>query len=93
MAPVTTPTRLDMWRCGMTSNVITSGKAYLSIYEAATIVQLSVVTLRRAIKARRLAVCKPNGKFGKILIRPQDLTQYVEGNRHMAISEYGGHVR
>jgi excisionase family DNA binding protein len=71
----------------MISNIESTGKAYLSIYEAAAIARLSAVTLRRAIKSKRLAVCKPNGKFGKILIRPADLVQYVEGSRRIAVGE------
>lgn len=71
----------------MSTNTESTGKAYLSLNEAAAIVQLSTVTLRRAIKAKRLAVCKPNGKFGKSLIRRLDLIQYVEGARRAAVGE------
>jgi Helix-turn-helix domain len=71
----------------MTNNVLNSPKAYLSIYEAASIARLSTVTLRRAIAGRRLAACKPNGKYGKVLIRPVDLTNYIEGTRRITIGE------
>jgi excisionase family DNA binding protein len=87
------PMQLDTRWYAMTSNVITSGKAYFTIYEAAAIARCSVVTLRRAIRAGRLAVCRPNGKHGKILIRPQDLERYIEGNRRIAIGECGGRAR
>jgi len=63
------------------------GKAYLTLEEAAKIARLSKVTLRRAVSTRRLSACKPNGKFGKTLIRPNDLFSYLEGNRLRAIGE------
>jgi excisionase family DNA binding protein len=66
----------------------TTAKAYLTLDEAAQVARSSKVTLRRAIAARRLSVLKPNGKFGKTLIRPGDLSHYLEGTRRIAVGEH-----
>jgi hypothetical protein len=73
----------------MSSNSVpnSNGKAFLTLDEAATIARSSKVTLRRAIVAKRLSACKPNGKFGKTLVRVQDLTYYLQGTRILAIGE------
>ena len=71
----------------MTSSLQQTGLQFLTLDQAAKFVPFSKVTLRRAIRARRLAACKPNGKFGKILIRPVDLMQYVESSRRSAVTD------
>jgi excisionase family DNA binding protein len=65
----------------------TDGKAFLTLDEAAAIARFSKVTLRRAIAAKRLSACKPNGKFGKTLVRIQDLSRYLQGSRLLAVGE------
>lgn len=62
-------------------------KEFLTLAEAAEISRRSIVTLRRAITARRLAALKPGGKYGKTFVRPVDLTRYMESNRIVAIGE------
>ena len=69
------------------STTLTTLKAYITLAEAAQISQLSTATLRRAIVAKRLSACKPNGRYGRTLIRPGDLTKYIEGNRLRALGE------
>jgi excisionase family DNA binding protein len=71
----------------MSTTLQTIGKPFLTLDEAAGIARSSKVTLRRAIVARRLSACKPNGKFGKTLIRAQDLARYLEGSRLLAVGE------
>lgn len=71
----------------MSTTYQTIGKAFLTLDEAAAIARSSKVTLRRAISARRLSACKPNGKFGKTLIRGECLTRYLEGSRVLAVGE------
>lgn len=68
----------------MSSNL---GKAFLTIPEAADIARCHPATIRRAITARRLAVCKPNGKHGKSLIRTVDLEAWLERSRISAVGE------
>lgn len=71
----------------MITTLETTGKAYLTLNEAAEIARSSKPTLRRAIAAKRLSVIKPNGRFGKTLIRPSDLSRYLDGSRRLAVSE------
>lgn len=71
----------------MSTSLDSHGKAFLTLDEAAVIARFSKVTLRRAIGAKRLSACKPNGKFGKTLIRAQDLSRYLEGSRVLAVGE------
>lgn len=70
---------------GTTTNSF--GKAFLTLGEAAEIARCAKVTLRRAIAVKRLSACKPNGEYGRTLIRAQDLTRYLEGSRLVAIGE------
>lgn len=63
------------------------GKAYLTVNEAADIARCHPATIRRAIAARRLAVCKPNGKYGRSLIKTADLMAWLERSRIAAVGE------
>ena len=68
---------LDKDRLGVSTTIESTGKAYLTLEEAAQIARSSIGTLRRAIASKRLAACKPNGKYGRTLVRRQDLTRYA----------------
>lgn len=61
-------------------------KGYLTLAEAIKVSKRSASTLRRAIASKRLSVCRPSGPHGMIFVRSQDLTQYMEGNRRVAIN-------
>jgi excisionase family DNA binding protein len=63
------------------------GKAYVTIDEAADFARCHPATIRRAIARRALAVCKPNGKHGRSLIRTIDLMAWLERSRIAAIGE------
>jgi hypothetical protein len=63
------------------------GKAVLTIPEVADFCRCSEATVRRAIAARRLAVCKPNGKHGRSLVRTIDMMSWLERSRIAAIGE------
>src|SRR5438552_2320344 len=63
------------------------GKAYVTINEAADFARCHPATIRRAISRRALAVCKPNGKHGRTLIRVTDLMAWLERSRIAAIGE------
>ena len=64
-----------------------TGKAYVTINEAANFARCHPATIRRAISRRALAVCKPNGKHGRSLIRTVDLMAWLERSRIGAIGE------
>ena len=64
-----------------------TGKAALTVKEAATLCRYSVATIRRAIAARRLAASKPNGRMGRTLIRPADLDAYIRRGMQIAIGD------
>lgn len=64
-----------------------SGKAYLTVNDAASVVRCSPDTIRRAIYSRRLACVKPSGRHGRTLIRTQDLDAWLERSRIAAIGE------
>ena len=64
-----------------------TGKVYLTLEEAADIVRCHPVTIRRAVTRRALAVCKPNGKKGRSLIRTVDLETWLDRSRVAAIGE------
>ncbi len=63
------------------------GRAYLTVNDAAAIIQASPDTIRRAIYSRRLASVKPNGRHGRTLIRASDLDAWLERSRISAIGE------
>jgi hypothetical protein len=63
------------------------GKAYVTINEAADFARCHPATIRRAIAARRLAVCKPNGKHGRSLIKTADLWSWLDRSRISAVGE------
>lgn len=71
----------------MSTSLESNGKAFLTLDECVEIARFSKVTLRRAISAKRLSACKPNGKFGKTLVRNEDLSRYLQGSRIRAIGE------
>jgi excisionase family DNA binding protein len=64
-----------------------NGRAFLTVDEAADIARCHPATIRRAISARRLAVCKPNGKHGRSLIRTVDLMSWLDRSRIAAVGE------
>lgn len=57
------------------SGVPATQPKYVTLKEATAMVSLSAGTLKRAIKVGRLRAFKPGGK---LLIRPEDLRQWVE---------------
>lgn len=65
----------------------TIGKALLTIEEAAELLHVSMTTMRRYIDQKRIAICKPGGKRGKIYIRPTDLEAFILRSRRSAIGE------
>jgi excisionase family DNA binding protein len=69
------------------SNFNTTGKALLTVQEAAELLHTSTSSLRRYIGKKLIAVCKPGGKMGKVFIRPADLDAFVLRTRRSAIGE------
>jgi Helix-turn-helix domain len=63
------------------------GKAYVTIDESADFARCHPATIRRAISRRALAVCKPNGKHGRSLIRTVDLMNWLDRSRIAAVGE------
>lgn len=70
-----------------TTTLFTTGKALLTIEEAAELLHTSISTLRRYIDQKRIAICKPGGKRGKVFIRPLDLEAFISRTRRAAIGE------
>jgi excisionase family DNA binding protein len=62
-------------------------KTYLTIEEAAEVMRCSTITLRRAIKAKRLTCVKPNGKMSRTIIQLSDLEAYIRRGTHYAVGE------
>jgi len=65
----------------------TTGKALLTIHEAAELLSTSPSSLRRYIDRKLIAICKPGGRRGKIFIRPSDLDAFLDRTRRAAIGE------
>lgn len=57
------------------SSVPVAQPKYVTVKEATAMVGLSAGTLKRAIKAGKLRAFKPGGK---LLVRPEDLQEWVE---------------
>jgi excisionase family DNA binding protein len=70
-----------------TQTLNATGKALLTVQEAADMIHLSVSTLRRYIDRKMVATCKPGGKMGKVFIRPADLDAFLNRTRRAAIGE------
>lgn len=70
-----------------TTTFDTTGKALLTISEAAKLLHTSPSSLRRYIGKKLVAVCKPGGKRGKVFIRPADLDAFLQRTRRAAIGE------
>lgn len=64
-----------------------TSKLLLTISEAAETCRCSAVTIRRAIKAKRLSCVKPNGPLSRTLIRSRDLEAYLRRGTHYAVGE------
>ena len=61
-----------------------TGRAFLTIPEAAEIVRESQKTIRKRIKGNEIAYSRRGGKAGKVLIRPVDLETYARRWHHPA---------
>jgi excisionase family DNA binding protein len=70
-----------------TATLTTTGKALLTVHEAAELLHTSPTTLRRYIKRKLIAICKPGGRMGKVFIRPADLDAFLLRTRRSAIGE------
>ena len=65
-----------------------AGKAFLTLVETSKLLNVSNKTIRRAIKAGRLASCRPyNKNRGKIFLRLADIEAFIERSRRSAIGE------
>ncbi len=65
----------------------TTGKHLVTLAEAADLTHLSTVTLRRAVRGKKLAHYRPGGACGKILIKVGDLEAFMGRSRRSAIGE------
>ena len=65
----------------------TTGKHLVTLAEAADLVHVSTVTLRRAVRDKKLAHYRPGGSGGKILIKVSDLESFMGRSRRSAIGE------
>lgn len=66
----------------------TAGKSFLTLAETAQLLNVSAKTVRRAIKAGRLASCRPYSKSrGKIFLRMADIDAFIGRSRRSAIGE------
>jgi excisionase family DNA binding protein len=65
----------------------TTGVAYLKVEEAAELCRVSPCTIRRAIARRLLTCLKPNGRMGRVLIRPSDIEAWMERSAHYAVGD------
>jgi hypothetical protein len=63
------------------------GKALLELPEAERLTGISAWTLRKEIKAKRLACYRRGGTRGKIRLSIQDLESYLARQRYAAIGE------
>ena len=69
----------------------TSGKFTLTLKEASDLTGIPQWTLRHHIYQKKLAVIRPGGSRGKILITPADLNAYLLRHRVAAIGESKTH--
>jgi Helix-turn-helix domain len=69
------------------------GRAYFNLRQASDYTGQSEVTLRRAMRDRRLAYLRPNegrgpnGSTGRVYFLLRDLVRYMERNRIAAVGE------